>query len=298
MLAFLTQSLHAAPAPGRRRTALPRAAEAVSSWESSLPPRKSKGRFERLELRAPRPSSALDAFLTAARRGRCGRGSPGPGRGRGAPPGPPTLSPSDFGTHNMLLAGGPGGRASGVRRLRVLRVGRPGQARQRRPLAPRDGAARRPHAGQPRSRGLPISTEMTLRSRSACRPGFPRSAYGGRSSSSTSSCPPIGSAAVSPVRPRDWEAAKARQLERAQVLVRRANAVSDGASVDGSTAVLDARSRCAARWRSSTCALVGGGRGHVGAALSLVEIVRVLYDDVLRVRLSRAGRELSAIASS
>lgn len=31
-------------------------------------------------------------------------------------------------------------------------------------------------------------------------------------------------------------------------------------------------------------ALEGGGRGHVGAALSLVEIVRVLYDTVLRVR--------------
>jgi transketolase len=31
-------------------------------------------------------------------------------------------------------------------------------------------------------------------------------------------------------------------------------------------------------------ALVGGPRGHVGSALSLVEIVRVLYDDVLRVR--------------
>ena len=31
-------------------------------------------------------------------------------------------------------------------------------------------------------------------------------------------------------------------------------------------------------------ALVGGRRGHVGSALSLVEILRVLYDDVLRVR--------------
>ncbi|MBV8600432.1 MAG: transketolase [Candidatus Eremiobacteraeota bacterium] len=31
-------------------------------------------------------------------------------------------------------------------------------------------------------------------------------------------------------------------------------------------------------------ALVGGKRGHVGSALSLVEILRVLYDDVLRVR--------------
>jgi transketolase len=31
-------------------------------------------------------------------------------------------------------------------------------------------------------------------------------------------------------------------------------------------------------------ALEGGGRGHVGAALSLVEIIRVLYDSVLNVR--------------
>lgn len=31
-------------------------------------------------------------------------------------------------------------------------------------------------------------------------------------------------------------------------------------------------------------ALEGGGRGHVGSSLSLVEIVRVLYDDILDVR--------------
>jgi transketolase len=31
-------------------------------------------------------------------------------------------------------------------------------------------------------------------------------------------------------------------------------------------------------------ALEGGGRGHVGSTLSLIEIFRVLYDDVLRVR--------------
>lgn len=30
--------------------------------------------------------------------------------------------------------------------------------------------------------------------------------------------------------------------------------------------------------------LEGGGRGHVGSTLSLIEILRVLYDDVLRVR--------------
>jgi transketolase len=31
-------------------------------------------------------------------------------------------------------------------------------------------------------------------------------------------------------------------------------------------------------------ALEGGGRGHVGSALSLVEILRVLYDEILRLR--------------
>ena len=28
--------------------------------------------------------------------------------------------------------------------------------------------------------------------------------------------------------------------------------------------------------------LIGGGRGHVGSALSLIEIIRVLYDKILR----------------
>lgn len=31
-------------------------------------------------------------------------------------------------------------------------------------------------------------------------------------------------------------------------------------------------------------ALEGGGRGHIGSSMSLVELLRVLYDDVLRVR--------------
>src|ERR1043166_7494002 len=30
--------------------------------------------------------------------------------------------------------------------------------------------------------------------------------------------------------------------------------------------------------------LAGGGRGHIGSSMSLVEIMRVLYDDVLRYR--------------
>ena len=31
-------------------------------------------------------------------------------------------------------------------------------------------------------------------------------------------------------------------------------------------------------------ALEGGGRGHIGSSLSLIEIMRVLYDEVLRYR--------------
>lgn len=45
---------------------------------------------------------------------------------------------------------------------------------------------------------------------------------------------------------------------------------------------LDDRSR--ALRRSVVDALVKAGRGHLGPAMSLIEIVRVLYDDVLRVR--------------
>src|SRR5438552_5559689 len=45
--------------------------------------------------------------------------------------------------------------------------------------------------------------------------------------------------------------------------------------------LLDARSRHLRRL--CVRALRGGGRGHIGSTLSLIEILRVLYDDVLRV---------------
>ena len=48
------------------------------------------------------------------------------------------------------------------------------------------------------------------------------------------------------------------------------------------TPPLDARSR--ALRRMCVEAIDGGGRGHLPSAMSLVEILRVLYDDVLRVR--------------
>ena len=38
-------------------------------------------------------------------------------------------------------------------------------------------------------------------------------------------------------------------------------------------------------------ALDGGGRGHVGSSLSLIEIMRVLYDDILRYRAEDPGWE-------
>lgn len=49
-----------------------------------------------------------------------------------------------------------------------------------------------------------------------------------------------------------------------------------------STASLDERSL--ALRRLVVRALDGGGRGHIGSSMSLVEILRVLYDDVLRYR--------------
>lgn len=49
----------------------------------------------------------------------------------------------------------------------------------------------------------------------------------------------------------------------------------------GTSAALDKRSRYL---RSLIVESLSAGRGHVGSALSLVEIVRVLYDDVLKVR--------------
>ena len=50
----------------------------------------------------------------------------------------------------------------------------------------------------------------------------------------------------------------------------------------GPVAPLDDRSR--ALRRLVLRAMAGGGRGHPGSALSLIEIFRVLYDDILRVR--------------
>src|SRR5947209_4822739 len=50
----------------------------------------------------------------------------------------------------------------------------------------------------------------------------------------------------------------------------------------GASFALDARSRYLREL--IVRGLEGGGRGHVGSSMSLVEILRVLYDDVLRYR--------------
>jgi transketolase len=50
----------------------------------------------------------------------------------------------------------------------------------------------------------------------------------------------------------------------------------------GSSPALDDRSKHLRRLALRT--LVGGGRGHIGSTMSLVEILRVLYDDVLTYR--------------
>ena len=55
----------------------------------------------------------------------------------------------------------------------------------------------------------------------------------------------------------------------------------DGYRTDGAAA-LDQRSRDLRRL--IVRGLEGGGRGHIGSSMSLVEILRVLYDDVLRFR--------------
>jgi transketolase len=59
--------------------------------------------------------------------------------------------------------------------------------------------------------------------------------------------------------------------------------VSEAANLRNAIA-LDERSRHLRRLVVQ--ALEGGGRGHIGSSMSLIEIIRVLYDDVLRVRVA------------
>src|SRR5215467_8452448 len=53
-------------------------------------------------------------------------------------------------------------------------------------------------------------------------------------------------------------------------------------AVEATEVALDERSKYLRRL--IVRGLAGGGRGHVGSSMSLVEIMRVLYDDILRYR--------------
>jgi len=57
---------------------------------------------------------------------------------------------------------------------------------------------------------------------------------------------------------------------------------AEAASLTVASPPLDERSKYLPRL--VVRALEGGERGHVGSSMSLVEIMRVLYDDILRYR--------------
>ncbi len=90
----------------------------------------------------------------------------------------------------------------------------------------------------------------------------------------------------------DWGDAKRRQLVRARALLARLADDVDGLAV-GMTAAIDTREfsarppldeRSKHLRRLIVRGLAGGERGHIGSSMSLVEILRVLYDGVLRYR--------------
>lgn len=90
----------------------------------------------------------------------------------------------------------------------------------------------------------------------------------------------------------DWGEAKRRQLVRARALLARMSDDLEGMAA-GMTAAVDERefsARPALDERSKHLrrlivrGLAGGERGHIGSSMSLVEILRVLYDNVLRYR--------------
>lgn len=90
----------------------------------------------------------------------------------------------------------------------------------------------------------------------------------------------------------DWGEAKRRQLAQARALLARMSDDLEGMAM-GMTGVVEERefsARPALDERSKYLrrlivrGLAGGERGHIGSSMSLVEILRVLYDDVLRYR--------------
>ncbi len=89
-----------------------------------------------------------------------------------------------------------------------------------------------------------------------------------------------------------WSEAKLRQLKRAQDMLASLSHWVEDEPMAGKalvaqplaavTAPLDERSKYLRRL--IVRALAGGERGHIGSSMSLVEILRVLYDDVMRYR--------------
>lgn len=96
----------------------------------------------------------------------------------------------------------------------------------------------------------------------------------------------------------DWGEAKRRQLVRARALCVRVSEEVDARGMAHTTAVdtqgqtatraqLDERSKHLRRL--VVRGLAGGERGHIGSSMSPIEILRVLYDDVMRYRSSEPG---------
>jgi transketolase len=63
--------------------------------------------------------------------------------------------------------------------------------------------------------------------------------------------------------------------------------MDERSSIPSSDGALDSRSL--ALRRLVIRGLAGGGRGHIGSSMSLIEILRVLYDDVIRFRADEPG---------
>ena len=83
----------------------------------------------------------------------------------------------------------------------------------------------------------------------------------------------------------DWEGAKRAQLRKARDQIGRVTILPrrtfDRMNLAETGVPLDSRSK---HLRSLVIDGLSAGRGHVGSSLSLIEIIRVLYDDVLNVR--------------
>jgi hypothetical protein len=221
MLAFMERLHGVRNAAGA--AALPRAAEAVTRWAELAA--QVEARFERLELRAP-GEPALGAFLRGEARPLWARiARAGAER---APTRALTLSPSDFGTHNMLLASAPEGERAVFVDFEYFGWDDPVKLVCDVLWHPAMGL-RGPLAGQLLGGAADIyrddaSFEKRLHARVP--------AFGLRWALIVLNefLPTHWERRRLAGAPADWGAAKARQLDRARALVKRADAVLDGAS--------------------------------------------------------------------